>query len=327
MFSQLLHKVLPVLSLILTIVLCLLVSACSISQDIYMQELDARGHVFTPPAFITDSTTAGQFRIVPFVSAGRRNTLEGSVEGHTMVNATGIYQLDTTYNGNEITLRETPGANIFSYTGKNFRWDIPDIVFGLDGDIAVSKSLSLAFGLQYSAQASEGFWGGNIGFGVHSTGETMAIRWDGGVHWTPISYDALTVVVTRTSVFGSSSEDVAVFHDRGQDTRFGFYSSVTANSRRPDWPLNFLLGFGFSSQRVTNYEPQTNIFEAPFFSSIRVTDARASVRATFLHAALGAYVSPLSGQRLLFGVRWIGSTDVVDATNLFVPFVRFEILL
>jgi len=326
MFSQLQHNALSVLSFVRSISMCLLVSACSISQDIYMQELDARGHLFMPPVFVTDSTSPGQFRIVPFASAGRSTTLEGAVEGHTNVNVNGIYQLDTTYNGNEITLRETPGANRFPYQGKNFRWDVPDFVFGVDGDIALSRSFSFGFGIQYSAQQGEGFWGGSFGVGLHSAGNELAIRWDGGVHWTPISYDALTVVVTRTSVFGSSFEDVAVFHDRGQDTHLGFYSSVTANSRRPDWPLNFLVSFGVTSQRVTNYEPHTSIFEAPFFSSIRVTDTRASVRATFLHAAIAASLSPVPGQRLLFGVRWTTGTDVVSATSLVSPFVRFEIL-
>jgi len=320
MFNQILRKALPVLSFVLSMVLCLFVSACS-TRDIYVQELEARGHLFAPPLFVTDSTAPGKFRIIPTISAGRSTTLEGVVERHTNVNANGIYQLDTTYYGNGITLRETPGANRFIYQGKNFRWSVPDLVFGIDGDIALSKSFSLAFGIQYSAQESERFWGWNFGFGSHSTGQVIAIRWDGGVHWTPATYDALTVVVSNNSI-GNSPDDVAVFHDRGKESHFGFYSSVSANSRRHDWPLNFLLSFGVTSQRVTNYELQNYVVH----TSVFIADVRVSVRATFLHAAIAAIVSPVPSQRLLFGVRWTTGTDVVDAASLIAPFVRFEIL-
>jgi hypothetical protein len=81
----------------------LLCSACSVTQEIYLQEVRVRAPLFQPPVFVTDSTEARQFRIAPSISFGNAHTFMGSVEGHTRVNRDGRYQLDTTRNGYEIS--------------------------------------------------------------------------------------------------------------------------------------------------------------------------------------------------------------------------------
>jgi hypothetical protein len=135
----------------------LLCSACSVTQEIYLQDVQVKGPLFQPPVFVTDSTEAGQFRIAPSISFGNAHTFMGSVEGHTRVNRDGRYQLDTTRNGYEISLRETPGANIYPYSGQNLRWETPNIIAGVQGSLALSRGFSLTFGGQYSAWGNEGF--------------------------------------------------------------------------------------------------------------------------------------------------------------------------
>lgn len=301
-------------------------SACTVSQDVYLQEIDVRGPVYQPPVFITDSAEVGEFRIAPLLSFGKAGTLDGTVDGHTKVNRNGVYQLDTTYNGNEITLQETPDTNTFTYQGKNLRWQTPEMVVGVQGDYAISRTLALAFGFRYSALRNQDFWSGNVGLGLHTTGEMVGFRLEGGVHWSPLAYDALTVVVTRISLFGSTTEDVAVFHDIGRETNLGFYGSLTLNTRRAEWPLNLFLNVALARQRVTNYEPHTSVFVAPFYTSVRITDVRASASATFLSVSPGVYLNFDLRQRLILGVRWTKGTDVVEG-NFLSPFIQYEIVL
>ena len=309
----------------LIVLFTLIFSACSITQEIYLQEVEVKGPVFQPPVFITDSTEAGQFRLAPHIFFGNARTFMGSVEGHTRVNQIGVYQLDTTRNGNEITLRETPGANTYTYSGQNLRWETPDVTAGLQGNLAINKGISVTFGGQYSALGSKGFWGGNVGIGFHTADATLATRIDGGLHWTPVAYDALTVVVTRTSLFGSTSEDVLVFHDIGTETNLGFYGALSLNTRRRDWPLNFFVNLAVSRQRLTHYEPHTSVFPYPFYYSVQVTDARTSSSATFVSLTPGLYLTVGEGHRLLLGARWNKGTDGVGE-GFVSPFVQYEIL-
>jgi hypothetical protein len=298
---------------------------CSITQEVYLQEVEVKGPVFQPPVFIADSTESGQFRLAPHISFGRNRTFRGSVEGHTRVNSSGVYQLDTTYAANEVTLRETPGANVHDYSGQNLRWDTPEVMVGVQGDLALTRIISVTFGGVYSAMGSEGFLGGSVGLGFHTVNATLATRIDGGIHWTPTAYDALTVVVTNVSAFGNSSQDVAVFHDIGTDANMGFYGALTLNTRREDWPLNVFLNLAVSRQRLTHYEPHTSVFPAPFVYSFTIKDARTSSSATFVSLTPGVYLTMTGGHRVLLGARWNKGTDGV--TEGFIsPFVKYEIL-
>jgi hypothetical protein len=145
------------------------------------------------------------------------------------------------------------------------------------------------------------------------------------VHRTPVVYDALTVVVNRTSFFGSTSEDILVFHDRGRETNLGFYGALSLNTHSRDWFLNVFLNLAVSRQRLTHYEPSSSTFQAPFFSSVTVTDVRTSSSTTLFSLTPGVYLTPGEGHRLLLGARWTKGIDTV--TDGFVsPFVQYEIL-
>lgn len=305
-------------------ILSLVFSACTVTQEIYLQEVEVKGPVFQPPVFLADSAQSGQFRLAPHVSFRNAGTFRGYVEGHTRVNRDGVYQLDTIRYGNEITLRESPGANNYKYGGQNLRWETPDVAAGLQGSLSLSKGVSLVFGGQYSAVGGKGFWGGNVGIGFQGLGADVATRLDGGLHWTPVAYDALTVVVTRDTFLGGTSEDVQVFHDIGTETNLGFYGSLSLSTRRENWPVNLFINLGVSRQRLTNYYPHTSVFTWGTYSHTTI-DARISAWATFMSLTPGVYLTLAEGHRLLAGARWNKGTDGV--TEGFVaPFVQYEVV-
>jgi hypothetical protein len=303
----------------------LTLTGCTITQELYIQRVDIKSPVFEPPLLISDSTKSGDFTLSPYLSFGNNRTFAGSVGSHTKVNRYGIYQLDTTYSGYQVHLRETPGANTYEYSKENMRWRGPDVTGGLQGEIALGRVASLNLGVLYASTGNQSMWGGNIGIGFRRANETVALRIDGGLHWTPTRYDGETVIVTRTTIFNTTTEDVYTYHDVGIETNMGFYGSFGLNTRRSEWFLNYFLQIGFARQRLTNYEPRTSTFETPFFFSSTVNDLRTSTYVTMLSLTPGIYLSVGDGERLLLGVRWNRGTTGVTQDH-FAGVVKLDIL-
>jgi hypothetical protein len=255
-----------------------------------------------------------------------RAILDGRIDGHSRVNRDGQYKLDTARNGNEITLKENPTENVLAFEGKNLRWTIPDVDFAISGEYTFGRRLAFTFGANYAATGTDAFWGGTVGLGLCTEGERMALRFDGGVHWSSLSYDALTVVVTKVDGVFGSSENVAVFHDRSRQTHLGFYLSSTMNTRFRDWPVNLFASVSLSKQRLTDYEPRESALLYPFYTSMYVSDARANASITFLGVTPGVYFSVGQSQRVLAGVRWTTGTNFEDAPTMFAPFIQWEVV-
>jgi hypothetical protein len=301
---------------LIPLLLTLFITGCSITQEIYLQRVDVTSPIFEPPLLVSDSMQLGDVVISPHLSVSQNRSFTGTAGKHTKVNQNGAYQLDTTRNGYEVSLRETPGANIYEYRGNTMFWTAPDINGGLQLELAIGRSASLTAGVTYSGIANESFWGGNVGIGLRKAGETMALRIDGGLHWTPTRYDGETVVVTRVTVFNSTTEDVYTYHDIGSETNVGLYGSLMINSRRSDWLLNVFLQFGFVRQRLTNYEPSTTTFPTPYFFSYTVNDLRNSSYVTMLSLTPGISVNLGDGQRVLIGARWNRGVVGADQGNI-----------
>lgn len=303
-----------------------LISGCTVTQSVYLQDVNVRGPVFQPPVLVTDSLKQDQFRLSPRITFSNKAVLDGRIDGHTMVNRSGEYKLDTMHNGNEVTFKEPSGENVMPFRGKNLRWTIPDVDFAITGEYTFGKQLAFTFGANYAAVGTDAFWGGNIGLGLCTEGKRMAFRFDGGLHWSTLSYDALTVVVTRIGGVFGSSEDIAVFHDRSRQTRLGFYISSTMNTKFRDWPLNLFASIALSKQRLTDYEPRESALAYPFYTSVYVSDARANASITFLTVTPGVYFSAGESQRVLAGVRWTNGTNLENGTIMFAPFIQWEVV-
>jgi hypothetical protein len=84
----------------------LTLTGCTITQEIYLQQVDIKSPVFEPPLLISDSAKSGDFTLSPYISFANNRTFAGSLGSHTKVNRYGIYQLDTTYSGYQVHLRE-----------------------------------------------------------------------------------------------------------------------------------------------------------------------------------------------------------------------------
>ena len=147
--------------------------------------------------------------------------MSGHIDGHSLVNENGIFQVDTIYNGSSVTYTESQGANRFQFTGENFTWYISTVNVGLNMDIALSRAFAISLGANYSSQKSKSSWGGSAGIGLFNESKGIALRVDLGLHFQSIAYDVYTVAnIKEEIIFGGTEEYVLFYHDIDNSTHF-----------------------------------------------------------------------------------------------------------
>ena len=134
------------------------------------------------------------------------------------------------------------------------------------------------------------------------------MRFDAGIIWQNLYYDASTVVVSEVKNLwsGYTNTDVSFFRDKEKTRSINPYFSLTYNSAYSESPVNFLLSLGFFTQTVVSFEPTTYNPEYYFWgNTIKVNDKRGESMASFftftpgLILTLGPEGEIVAGARIL----------------------------
>jgi hypothetical protein len=240
--------------------------------------------------------------------------------------------VDTVTNGYALSFRERAGANVYPFTGKNLHWDLAGTSFAVDAQYAVSSHFALVFGGSYTAHGSSGFWGGTLGLALVSEGPAAALRVDAGVQLRSPSYVVQSAVVTRTtSVFGSTTESVGLYRDRGRTTFGDLYGGITVNTRNPEWPVHLFVNAALTRQHILSFSPSESTVEFPFRMAVEVRDAEAEYAVTLLCVTPGLAVPLGPRQQLLLGARYqLSFADEETEESLLTrwsPFVQVQFTL
>ena len=318
------------------ILVAVLLLGCGEAQEItlYLQDLAVNGPVTQPPIYITKESEPGKIHIIPRISFPMQKTLEGRVEGHTMVNADGIFHVDTVRQGYGVYFRDPGNVNTSSFRGKNLQWKIPSSSVGLDIDYGASRSTSLALGATYSSTKGSGVWAYRVGLGLHGRDNrgTAGYRLDMGWMWQEHIYEVTTVVTERP--LSSSASTVTFYQDREKQTRGSFYAALTFNSIQQEWPLNVFFQAGITKQSVTDIKPTAPQSEPwiifPFFLQIPnrdiVIDRRGEFSPTLVHLTPGVYFNLSESACLVFGLRFSFETALDDLapSTIISPVVQLD---
>lgn len=256
----------------------------TVEQTIYLQDIEVSGPLNQPPLQVTTQNKTA-ITITPKISFNNRKYISGYVEDHTTVNDNGIYQIDTIYNSDGSRSYQISDDNNRPYIDDNLRWDISQINAGLDMDFRLSNGFALTAGISYAGDKERDYFGGTIGFGLFRLNESGAIRFDAGIIWQNMYYDAATVVVSEVREIwsGYTSTDISFFRDRAKSRSVNPYFSLTYNSSFSESPVNFLLSLGFFTQTVVSFEPQTYDPEYYFWgNAVIVNDKRGESMASFI---------------------------------------------
>ena len=298
---------------------------CTTTREIYLQDIDVNGPINVPPVHITNNVKPNSLTITPRISLPTTSGLDGLVEGHSLVNNQGYYQVDTVQNSDgSCSFDEPSGVNTNSFRGNNLQWNLPTANATLDFDLPTSPSFSVFGGVSYSSSRNKTLWGGHAGLALFKDGPTSGIRLEGGVRWQSLFYDVSSLVVTTTSAFGSTNTYIMFYRDRYRRTHVNPSGSFTFNSKNPDWPLNLFFQASVAWQTLYNFEPRTADVVGSFF--IQTTrDLRGEYTATLFGLTPGVYINFNGSSRLVAGAH-ILIHDFEDATrNLFIiPMIQLD---
>lgn len=318
-------------NLILSFSILFLISSCTtITDTLYVQDVEVKGPVNQPPIRITGRDSSS-FTISPKFFINSNKKFNGLIEGHTKVNSDDIFQVDTNITGNQTTYNISRGTNRFDFEGENFHWSIPGYMVGVDIDISLSKKIALSSGFTFSGKDRTNLYGYRVGFGFFSASDNIGVRFDGGLIWQKYTYDAASVIIREKQPdSNSSTSEVIFFRDRGKSTNLNHYLSLTFNTIYNNFPVNLLLNVGYSGQSLIDYEPGTPDRDYylidPYY---RVEDMRGEAYAAFINVSPGIYVNLNEWSRLVFAARFFFEVDFEESTNsaFIIPMIQFDLSL
>jgi len=321
------------------LIFCLLITGCTnkeIVKTFYLQDVKVTGPVNLAPVHITDTSNVPSFTISARFLYNTQKKVQGTVEGHSQVNAQGNFEYETIFNDEDgtVTYRETQGANIYDYKGRNLTWNTSSLSTGFDIDMKLTHHFALFGGLNYSVQNNKSLWGYIAGLGFFSNKNGMGIRIDGGLHIQNIYYDANTLV----SVTGD--ENYLLFlHDKDKASHVDPFVNFTFNTAYKDWAANLFISAGFTGQTLADFEPKDPdpdfyLPVPPYLIPVNinrhviVNDLRGESFASFVHLTPGIYFNVTDESRILIGSRFYFETQVENADkNIFIiPFAQVDFM-
>ena len=319
------------LSASIALIFISLVGCTTINQTIYLQNIEVTGPMNNPPLNITIDQKRGSFTISPRFTINDNKQISGRIEKHSFVDLQGIYRVDTVFNNDGSRYYKESNLNSREFSGNNLRWNLPSFSAAVNMDYSVGNHVALNMGLNYSVQNQSDFLGGNAGIGFFSENEGSAFRFDAGIMWQSLSYEAWTVVITEEKpLFGSASTSVDFFKDRGKSTYWNPYASLTFNTSSNTSPLNFFINLGYFSQTLFDFEPSSpNPEYYPFGLTVITNDQRGESTTSFLNLTSGVFINMTEKSRVILGVRLMKETQIVQTSkSLFVlPVLQFDMSL
>lgn len=291
-----------------------LLTSCA-SQSVYLQNLRSDGSLVKPPLFMTNNPQEGDVRVVPKIAVHVPQTLVGRTHGHSKVNTSGVYQVDTVDENGVVRFIERAGVNKNSFQGRNFRWEPPKINASVDVEYFVTKTFSVVAGANYTPGRGRSFLGAAAGVGFSFESKNLGLRIDLGAHWSSVAYDVEYVVASK--LFGDSDARVEVFRESGTSSYLNTYGAFTLNTKITGWPVQGFLQLGINRQKLVELDRQTS-----FSGNSLVLQS-----ASFFTLTPGVYFNVVPTLRVVAGVHLSDETELLEADPgvLVAPFLQFEV--
>ncbi|HEY6952749.1 MAG TPA: hypothetical protein VI758_10100 [Bacteroidota bacterium] len=295
-----------------TVVLALVLGTGCATVSTNLQSVSVSGPLHQPGVHLQRTTDSLGLRVSPWLAIYGQSQREGRISGHTPVNAAGVYQVDTVTSANGTQYYEN-ASNIYTYSGKNFTWQIPKISGGVGFDIDLTRSFSAIFGMGVSSVNNEANWSALAGIGFNFGNERFAGRLEGAFTWETIGSSAQ--FVRRIDYFYSNRTEVQFFTENNRRMRSGNYGALTLQSTGKT--LTFYTQFAFGSQNIASLAPQNNTgsSDADFVRSMK-----------FVTVTPGIAFTIADNTRIVTGIRFLSNTEIdeTDSPFLVAPLVQLE---
>lgn len=319
--------IVPTAQNVLTIFFLGLVAAgCTVTREVYVQDLTVNGPIATPAIRPGTVAQAGEITVSPWVSTNTQKSLEGRISGHTNVGSDGLFEVDTLWESGNAEFQPR-SSNVNPFSGNNLHWSLPGTRMGLDLGVHVSPAVQLTGGVGLSTAGSEKWWSWNLGLGVTAVRKTMAIRFDAGIQMQNLSYSAASVDVVTTEWFFTHLDSRAYFYDdSGIERSVGYYATLAINTLFGQSPVNGIVQIGITRQILADFRPGTSATFIPMLP--HDVEEQINNKTTFVSLTPGVMVSVPDGHRLIAAVRfaWETESERLDPAMVLMPVIQCDIV-
>ncbi len=218
-------------------------------------------------------------------------------------------------------------------SGENLKWNIPDFVIGLDADIKAFNNVALSGGFAFSQTKSKSLTTGRAGMGIFGSGAEIGLRFDAGLIWQQVAYNASTIVIKERLGFPNENE-VIFYRDIDKEANLNYYLSLTVNSIHPEWPVNWFLTAGYQNLNLVDFKPgDYDEYHYPFyplipfpFNPVITEDLRGEANANVFNVSPGIYFNFTPNIRILLGSRIYFVSEIEDLSKgvFVVPMLQFD---
>ncbi len=267
---------------------------CGVTESVTLVNVDVTAPAAVPPVRITCDAQPNRFTITPHLALPFTHTVTGILE-----------------------LSESETYRASAPADNNLKWRIPKMEGGVDVDYVVSHHAALGFGMSISSLYGRTYGGWSAGIGIFNEKETQAVRFDFGVQSTPNHYSSLTRVVVKQT---NDSRDTSLYLDSDRDNHLNLFGSLTVNTTRQSWPVNFFVNAYVTKQRFVDYVPETSL--GPFYFT---NDRRATASQWIVGFTPGVFVQLMEDVRFVAGERIILPFDIVNQDPY--PLLQFHMQL
>ena len=279
----------------------------------YLQNLTAEGPFFQPPVQMVHDTLQ-TITLRPSISMITPQSATGRLSGHTQVNGSGVYYVDTIKSTTPYQYQEPLGVNTRNFDGNNFRWNLPGVLYGLDLDIPVSPGSALSFGGNYAHLNGEPYWQayGMVSlFSINS--QHVAVRFDAGAEWQNLNYNIEFVRTTTTL----AAYNVVEFDQLQQNqTETNYFVALTLNGTSAASRVHLFLQAAAVRQMLYNISNMTG--SQNYLNS--------EYRIQYLYSLTPGFSVLLADNfSVVLGVRFVWDVSMESASQtLYQPLLQFD---
>ena len=282
-------------------------------QDVEMESMPNKSSIK-----ITKDEEAGQFVVRGNFAFNRKNKVNTLLEGHSLVNEQGIYELESV--DGEAYFIERAGVNVYPFEGDNLRWNLPDIETQFEFEYNFSKNSAIFGGTKFAESSNRSLFSYNLGLGFFREEDTWAIRFDMGaiMNQSIVKYEY--VAAEDIELTDDNTRKVFLYSNEDKGSYFNPYFSLTINTRRSDWPANGFFSYILGWQNF--YGISTEYSNIQEFFSIETVDY--SFDENYNTLAGGLFTDLPEIGRLILGARYTNYTDDKDDLSFTDFFMQFD---
>ena len=290
--------------LISALLIGIFVTGCSVSTTTpKLQTVDQYGGPTRNTIKITKEEEAGDVNVRVNVSMNRDKTLNTVLDGHTLVNQAGLFEVEPM--DGESYFIERAGVNILDFQGETFRWHVPEIQTNFEVEVNLSSNVSLYGGTSFSSTGKYDLNSFNFGLGFFREEGNWGIRFDVAGSVNQMTSEIEYVRIEDKEISGDETRRVYFFSESDKQKFTNLNLGLTINTKNPDWIVNGFFNYTMGHEDFFDFTASP----VTFYDWLRSSNSHFQYDETYHSISLGVYKDISTLGKIIAGVGFNKYTD------------------